>query len=633
MKLAQLKVSNFRCYREETVLDIDDLTVLIGKNDAGKSSLFDALHIFFEAKPEHEDFNVHANKETDKMRITCVFNELPKEVIIDSDNSTTFENEYLLNYEKNLEIIKEYDFSAKNKKPKVFSNSFHPTTPKYNDLLYLTINKLKDRANELNVNVDAIDKRISSDLRKAIWESTEEKNLCLKNEEIDLNKEYGKQIWEEIEKYMPIFALFKSDRESTDQDDEAQNPIKTAVKEAFAIKEVDEQLRKIKDKVKKDVEEVIKITMEKIREMRPDLAEQLNPTIDTKPGDSLFTIKLTGDQDIPINKRGSGTRRLILLNFFRAQAEKESENSKKNVIYAFEEPETSQHPDNQVLLVQTFEELAEKSDCQVLFSTHTPMLARKINQNYLRFIADENTKTAIYNGKNDDVMPKIVDSLGVLPDHNVKVFWGVEGKNDIPFLKEISKILHKSNNDILDLELAENEGKLVFVPFNGSSLDLWAVRLSDFSRPEFYLVDGDDCPMGNHKYQKAIDKHISKRHEVWITEKRELENYLHKDAIIDYFNKSTTGKEIPKFEGKNDPKEDIPELFAMAVHNSSESKKAWNDLKDDAKGKKISKAKEKLNSKVVLEMTPERLKNIDKEDEVIGWLRKISEELAKPNLG
>ena len=264
MKLAQLKVSNFRCYREETVLDIDDLTVLIGKNDAGKSSLFDALHIFFEAKPEPEDFNVHANKETDKLRITCVFNELPKEVIIDSDNITTFEKEYLLNYEKNLEIIKEYDFSVKNIKPKVFSNSFHPNTPKYNDLLDLTINKLKDRANELNVNIESIDKRISSDLRKAIWESTDVENLCLENQKIDLNKDYGKKIWDQIEEYMPLFAIFKSDRESTDQDDEAQNPIKTAVKEAFTIKEVDEQLKKIKAKVKKDVEEIIEITMEKL---------------------------------------------------------------------------------------------------------------------------------------------------------------------------------------------------------------------------------------------------------------------------------------------------------------------------------------------------------------------------------
>ena len=43
MKLKQLKLQNFRGYKDETVIDFDDLVVLIGKNDAGKSSLFDAL--------------------------------------------------------------------------------------------------------------------------------------------------------------------------------------------------------------------------------------------------------------------------------------------------------------------------------------------------------------------------------------------------------------------------------------------------------------------------------------------------------------------------------------------------------------------------------------------------------------
>ncbi|MHB8392242.1 MAG: AAA family ATPase [Acidobacteriaceae bacterium] len=33
-------------------------------------------------------------------------------------------------------------------------------------------------------------------------------------------------------------------------------------------------------------------------------------------------MTLTGDDQIPINKRGSGVRRLVLLSFFRAEAER-----------------------------------------------------------------------------------------------------------------------------------------------------------------------------------------------------------------------------------------------------------------------------------------------------------------------
>ncbi len=40
----------------------DDLTVLVGRNDAGKSSILDALNIFFnDAEIEKEDACVHGN--------------------------------------------------------------------------------------------------------------------------------------------------------------------------------------------------------------------------------------------------------------------------------------------------------------------------------------------------------------------------------------------------------------------------------------------------------------------------------------------------------------------------------------------------------------------------------------------
>ena len=37
MRLIKLKVTNFRCFKEHTVVGLDDITVLIGKNDSGKS--------------------------------------------------------------------------------------------------------------------------------------------------------------------------------------------------------------------------------------------------------------------------------------------------------------------------------------------------------------------------------------------------------------------------------------------------------------------------------------------------------------------------------------------------------------------------------------------------------------------
>ena len=47
MKLREIILKNFRGYYAETRITIDDLTALIGKNDVGKSTILEALDIFF----------------------------------------------------------------------------------------------------------------------------------------------------------------------------------------------------------------------------------------------------------------------------------------------------------------------------------------------------------------------------------------------------------------------------------------------------------------------------------------------------------------------------------------------------------------------------------------------------------
>ena len=88
-------------------------------------------------------------------------------------------------------------------------------------------------------------------------------------------------------------------------------------------------------------------------------AGTIPPDASYEPKWDGFKLTLTGDNDIPINKRGSGVRRLILLNFFRAEAERRRETAdSRRVIYAIEEPESSQHPDNQTMLIRALLELS-----------------------------------------------------------------------------------------------------------------------------------------------------------------------------------------------------------------------------------------------------------------------------------
>ncbi len=613
MKLEQLKLQNFRCYKDEVVIDLDDLVVFVGRNDSGKSSLFDALEIFFDerAAPEREDRCVHSDNLS--VRITCVFSDLPSSIVIDAQHTTDLGSEHLLNSEGFLEIVKVYNCKlAKPKLSTVNARALHPTAENYDDLLTLSNAALKKRASSLRVDLSEVNQTVNTEVRRAIWSQTEE--LAEQEVDIEVSGEVGK-IWTQLKKSLPVFALFKADRPSTDQDAEAQDPMKAAVKEA--IKAQEDTLLEVADRVKTEVQEIANRTVDKIKEMSPELASQLTPRVSNRNWDSLFSVSLTGDEDIPINKRGSGTRRLVLLSFFRAKAESEAHGSDTGLIYAIEEPETSQHPHNQVKLARALEELVEKSDCQVFLSTHTPVLARRFNQHALRLVSKDGVHPTVRYGRDEDTIKDIVESLGVLPDHNVKVFFGVEGKNDINFLRVISKTLQDAHEGIPDLGLEEEAGRLVFIPLGGSNIDLWTSRLQELNRPEFFLMDRDNPPPQNPKYHEIAEKIEARPNcTAWTTKRKELENYIHPDVIRNSY---------PKYSGTGVDFENVPELLAQAVHEASESTETWDEIKGEPEKlrKKISSAKRRLNDDFACQMTAKLLSLIDPEDEVSSWLKQI----------
>jgi putative ATP-dependent endonuclease of the OLD family len=610
MKLKRLRIRNFRCYQEEILIDFEDFTTFVGRNDSGKSTILDALALFFdEYKPDGDDANIGGNKQD--MRIICEFCDLPEEIIIDTDHPTTLNKEYLLNNEGNLEVHR--IFSGQNKTPKqtgIFAYADHPTIENYADLLYLKRKELQDRATELGVKLSGVDKRINSALRQAIWESAPD--LSLQATEIDLEKVDAKKIWAVLSKQRPVFAIFHSDRKSTDQDDEAQSPLKSAVDEAIKEKQV--ELDDIAEHVKNQVEKIARDTVEKIREMDQELAQELNPRFSKPNWAKVFSISLTDDEQISINKRGSGVRRLILLNFFRAKAERRLEQKDApGVIYAIEEPETSQHPNNQKLLISALRELSEQPGCQVIITTHTPVLVKDLPIESLRYIQKTNDTRQVF--AYDEVTYNCVaKALGIIPDHDVKIFVGLEGVNDIDFMKNISKVLIDNGENVIDLTELEENGEIIFIPLGGSSLSLWTHRLAGLNRPEFHLYDRDDEPPATSRHQDAVDQFNARDNSTAIlTGKREMENYIHSDAILDSLGVTIIVDDFC----------DVPDLVAEQLHIANGGQGAWDDLDSDKKKKKNSRAKRRLNNEVLESMTVERLNFIDQDNDVRKWLSEI----------
>ena len=329
MKIKQVKISNFRSYKEEVVIDFNDLNVFVGKNDIGKSTILEALDIFFNEnkgiiKLDKEDINKKAKEEgNNEIIISIIFDDLPRISTIDTSNPTNLAEEYLLNEDGYLEVIKKYSNAGKEK---VYIKAKHPTNSLCSNLLLKKISELKKILDDNDI--DCEDKTKSAVIRKAIWEYFSD-DLELNEIEIDVTKEGAKNIWEQLKKYLPLYALFQSDRKNSDGDSEIQNPMKLAVQEILKNENLKNTLEEVAQEVETKLKEVASKTLEKLNEMNPEIAQSLNPVIPKAESlkwiDVFKNVSITGDEDIPINKRGSGVKRLVLLNFFRAEAERRKE--------------------------------------------------------------------------------------------------------------------------------------------------------------------------------------------------------------------------------------------------------------------------------------------------------------------
>lgn len=138
MKIKNVTIKNFRGYSDGINSDFEDLTAFVGKNDIGKSTILEALDIFFNdgkgaTKLDKADLNVEskARQETD-ISIRVCFTDLPEKIVIDATNETSLSAEHLLNSDGLLEVVKRYPNAGT---PKVFICAMHPTNPECADLL------------------------------------------------------------------------------------------------------------------------------------------------------------------------------------------------------------------------------------------------------------------------------------------------------------------------------------------------------------------------------------------------------------------------------------------------------------------------------------------------------------------
>jgi hypothetical protein len=262
-----------------------------------------------------------------------------------------------------------------------------------------------------------------------------------------------------------------------------------------------------------------------------------------------------------------------------------------------------------------------------LLTTHVPALAGLLSVDSLRYITKENGQPVIQSGS-DQVYKQICQDLGVLPDpndqiqaNNIKVIVCVEGKHDINFLKNICRILRVQDPSVPDIE---TDSRIITLPLGGSNLKEWAKNnfLRSFQIPEIHIYDRD--AVNPPTYQLACDEVNNRGDNSWatLTGKREIESYLHPDAINTELTLTITVSDIA---ANND---NVPELVVNHIQNNPNHPLKSIICKWRKPKERKNEAKKLLNTQVVSSMTLVMLTESDPNNEIKSWFQEIAARLS-----
>lgn len=466
--IKKIEVENFRCLKDFYVSLEEDLTVVVGENDCGKSSLIDVLKIIFEnSSPEKEDFY----RDTDEININIqmesltLIKEFKKDEITKPALSVKFEANYLKTIKEEVESIKTNDLSDDEKRNalKTFAKQFGVSV-RSNSLVDTIVDNINGKIDELEKN-----------------------DFIMKvNSFPDFNVYFldGKQ-FEDINEFFKQTFFKNKRRKIWSEEIHAGDTLESLVSS---------QLDTYSTEIEQQIED--QGIREKLKDYLPGLTDvKILPQFE--PSDINIGVNvqfLEGDQEVFVKKKGDGTKRRITMALLEYKNITEKDVSS---LYVFDEPDTHLHVKAQVELLAIIRKFNETNK-QVVITTHSPFIMNAVKPNQIRFLYLEDGKSNIKPIIDDKNIEWILNTLGIANTHLFfsKKILVVEGHTEEIFIPLVYQKIHNKS-------LRSNLVKII----RGEGIDdvpRLSKVLEDFSDPNniFLLIDND----GNKKLHELIDE-------------------------------------------------------------------------------------------------------------------------------
>jgi hypothetical protein len=531
VRVHSIRLENFGPFARLEEIQLGQLATLIGRNDAGKSHTLRALQVFF-GKSKLDADDVHDGADAgDEVVMEVSFTALPDSLELETGVTTTLADEHLLDASGYLRLRKTFPCGGPLDKPSVAIITYDFADASFAGLPILKDKDLNERCTEAGISASANGhRRPAAEKRRALRESAAAQGIPLTEHILPLKAR--DELWLTLEALLPKYEMFETDTKLGVGETTFQSQFRPIVREAADDPAVVAARDAFTESIGQALQHEVDAIFERLQR-HTDAFSQLT----VKPQfswEKAVTFEILGTDEHGVRRsldqRGSGVRRLLMVSFFEYLAEKSREKP-SNVIYAVEEPENYLHPGLQRELAASFQRLAVEG-YQVILTSHSPVFAGASPITDLVLIERTGGVARAIQSPDPE---EIAEQLGIEPaDHILSasacVF--VEGKDDVLFWTTVARKLREGGHIAATFE----ERRMALMPAGGSNLKhvITLRAVSRLNRRFAVVVDSDradpDAPLLQHVRQWRSECEAQGGH-FYVLRKREIENYLHRDAI------------------------------------------------------------------------------------------------------
>ena len=429
MKIFKIQVENYRLLKNFSIDLEDELSLVIGKNNTGKTSILFVLDKFLNQPEKNkfyfDDFNIDFKKEVQgliegdfidkenykakgiKLKLfiqyteTCNLENISR-VMMDLDpenNYIVLGFEYLLTFEKYIEIRKDYQEFAANEAVKQKNNKDYKTKSLYDFLRKNQDKYFKSYRKSIEINKDT--------------QCVNDKNF------IDLDKELI-SIKDIINfKYISArreVANKEVDKTLSTQTSKIYEQTETSPDQNKAVEDFKDKLSETDDQLSDIYVDLFKTIVKKVGDfggIKPNESEiEIISNLQYREllkGNTTVVYKHDDDNKLPEHYNGLGYMNLICMIFEieiliqEFKRKKEEKPADINLLF-IEEPEAHTHPQMQYVFIKNIKKLlkegiqredGEKRELQYIVSTHSSHIVADCDFNDIKYLKKESSNNVI----------------------------------------------------------------------------------------------------------------------------------------------------------------------------------------------------------------------------------------------